>query len=86
MTEKTISLPEDVYEKLKAEKRGNESFAQLILRLLKQEKNKTSIEQLAGIFEEDSSEWEEIEKKIYNDRLRFSQRDENFIDWGDIHR
>ncbi|TFF98065.1 MAG: hypothetical protein EU547_02565 [Promethearchaeota archaeon] len=80
MTEKTISLPEDVYEKLKAEKRGNESFAQLILRLLKQEKNKTSIEQLAGIFEEDSSEWEEIEKKIYNDRLRFSQRDENFID------
>jgi predicted CopG family antitoxin len=80
MTEKTISLPEDVYEKLKGKKRGNESFAQLILRLLKQEKNKTSIEQLAGIFEEDSSEWEEIEKKIYNDRLRFSQRDENFID------
>ncbi|TFF87192.1 MAG: hypothetical protein EU549_05185 [Promethearchaeota archaeon] len=80
MKEKTILLPEDMCEKLKAEKRENESFAQLILRLLKQGKNKTPIEQLAGIFEDESSEWEEIEKKIYGDRLRFSQRDENIID------
>ena len=80
MTQKTISLPEDVYDKLKAEKRENESFAQLILRLLKQEKSKTPIEPLAGIFEQESSEWEEIEKKLYTDRLRSSQRDENFIE------
>ncbi|MHA1132447.1 MAG: antitoxin VapB family protein [Candidatus Helarchaeota archaeon] len=80
MTQKTISLPEDVYEKLKAEKRENESFAQLILRLLKQEKSKTPIEPLAGIFEKDSSEWEEIERNLYNDRLRYSQRDDNFIE------
>jgi len=69
-----------VYEKLKAEKRENESFAQLILRLLKQEKSKTPIEPLAGIFEKDSSEWEEIERNLYNDRLSYSQRDDNFIE------
>ncbi|MHA1358131.1 MAG: antitoxin VapB family protein [Candidatus Helarchaeota archaeon] len=69
-----------MYEKLKAEKRENESFAQLILRLLKQEKSKTPIEPLAGIFEKDSSEWEEIERNLYNDRLSYSQRDDNFIE------
>ncbi|MHA1783937.1 MAG: antitoxin VapB family protein [Candidatus Helarchaeota archaeon] len=75
MTQKTISLPEDVYKKLKAEKKKNESFPQLILRLLKTREVGGTIEQLAGVFKEESEEWENIEKIIYMDRLRTSKRE-----------
>ena len=74
MKQKTISLPEDVYNKLKAEKGPEESFPQLILRLLKKEKIDNSIELLAGAFEEESEEWGKIEKLLYEDRLRSRKR------------
>ena len=75
MTQKTISLPEDVYQKLKAEKRKNETFPQLILRLIKKQKINESIDKFAGIFKEDSEEWGKIEEMIYDDRLRTSRRE-----------
>jgi predicted CopG family antitoxin len=74
MTQKTISLPKEVYDKLKAEKRENESFPQLLLRLLEKEKNNTSIEPLIGIFEEESEEWGKIEDMLYEDRLKSKKR------------
>ncbi|MHA1233236.1 MAG: antitoxin VapB family protein [Candidatus Helarchaeota archaeon] len=80
MGQKTISLPEDVYEKLKSEKRDDESFSQLILRLLKKDRKLIPIEALAGAFEEDSSEWERIEQFLYNDRLKPSERNYNIME------
>ncbi len=74
MTQKTISLPEDVYKKLKEEKKEDESFAQLILRLLKKEDTKSPIEPLAGVFKKEADEWAEIEKTLYSDRLRQNER------------
>lgn len=72
--QKTISLPDDVYKKLKEEKKDDESFAQLILRLLKKEVTQSQIEPLAGVFAKEADEWAEIEKTLYSDRLRQSER------------
>ncbi len=77
MIQKTISLPEDLYLKLKAEKGKTETFPDLIKRLLYEEevrKKKHHISDLAGAFGEDSEEWIKIEEELYNDRLRPSSR------------
>jgi predicted CopG family antitoxin len=66
MTQKTISLPEQVYNKLKSKKRPNETFTDLILRLIneqKQFKGEKSIEAFFGAFEEDSDEAREESQK-----------------------
>ncbi len=68
MTDWTISLPKDVYLKLKEMKRDNETFADLILRLLKKEMPSPPIELLAGVFSKEADEWAEIEKELYSDR------------------
>ncbi len=71
MTQKTISLPDDVYMKLRDLKRENESFSELILRLMNKETDKgknIEIENFFGAFEDESDEWEDIEKKIYSAR------------------
>lgn len=77
MSQKTISLPGPIYLKLKAKKKANETFADLILRLLNEgERNKgdTSIESFFGVFADDSDEWEEIEKRIYAARNKSPTR------------
>ena len=77
MGQKTISLPEKLYSKLKSKKRENETFPDLITRLLneeEQQQQKHHISDLAGAFEEDSDEWIKIEKELYKDRLRPSSR------------
>ena len=77
MTQKTISLPEDLYFKLKAKKKKAETFPDLISRLIEEtdRKEKThKIMDLAGAFGDDSNEWEKIEKELYEDRLRPSHR------------
>jgi len=70
MTQKTISLPEDVYLSLKRQKRKGESFSELISRLLQekqlQEKN---LEKLAGCLKEDD-EWDKVLEDIYEYRKR----------------
>jgi predicted CopG family antitoxin len=71
MTQKTISVPDWVYKKLKAKKRENETFPDFFLRLLNEkEESKKAIplESFFGALEDESNEWEEIEKKIYKAR------------------
>ena len=77
MTQKTISLPEELYDRLKTKKKKNETFPELIQRLLlEEEKNKMdrNIDDLEGAFGDASEEWDSIEKEIYQDRLRHKTR------------
>ena len=67
MTQKTVSLSEEAYEKLKRVKKDGESFSQVILRLIDRKTN-LNILDFAGAFEESSEEWETIEKEIYKRR------------------
>lgn len=76
MTQKTISLPNDIYIKLKKEKRENESFAQLIERLLGQKKKINNIKKLAGIWKVEGEKWDQIEKELYEDRIQGSMERE----------
>ena len=70
MKNKTISLPEDIYNKLKMQKRRGESFPELIDRLIKEKKSKKQqLEMLAGSLKEDD-EWDLILKELYEDRKR----------------
>lgn len=72
MTDRTINLPEHVYDDIMELKDKNESISDFIARLIKKKQHKKSITQFAGIFEDSSEEWEKIEKKLYDDRLRQS--------------
>lgn len=78
MKNKTISLPEEIYSKLKSKMRKNETFPNLIQRLLNDEEireEKHKIMDLAGAFGDNSKEWEKIEKELYKDRLRTSNHE-----------
>ena len=72
MTQKTVSLSEEAYEKLRHVKKEGESFSQVILRLIDRETN-LHILDFAGAFEESSKEWETIEKEIYERRKEKSR-------------
>ena len=72
MTQKTVSLSEEAYEKLRGVKKQGESFSQVILRLI-DKKTKLQILDFAGAFEESSDEWELIEKRIYTRRKEKSR-------------
>jgi predicted CopG family antitoxin len=79
MTQKTISLPEELYLKLKQKKGNSETFPELLERLLGEEEsreNRHKIKDLEGAFGEESDEWEQINKELYNDRLRLPSRKE----------
>lgn len=68
MKNKTISLPEDIYNRLRMKKKKGESFPELIDRLIKERKTKKEqLENLAGSLKEDE-EWDQILKEIYEDR------------------
>ncbi len=70
MAQKTISLPEDVYLELKKQKRKDETFPDLIRRLIqRQKKCEQDLDKLAGAFEEDD-EWDGILEDLYNDRQK----------------
>ena len=70
MTNKTISLPLETYDKLRKDKRKGESFADIINRLLKRSKSrKKLLEDLAGAFKEDD-EWDTIIEELYQERKR----------------
>jgi len=70
MTNKTISLPEEIYLKLKKEKHKGETFADVINRLIKERETKREkLESLAGVLSEDE-EWDDIIEQIYADRKR----------------
>ena len=70
MKNKTISLPEELYDKLKRQKKKGESFPDLIDRLIKEKKSRRQqLEALAGSLKEDD-EWDHILNDIYEDRKR----------------
>jgi predicted CopG family antitoxin len=70
MPQKTISLPEDVYLELKKQKKENESYPEMIKRLMKkEEKQDKNLESLAGAFADDD-EWDQIIAEIYEDRKK----------------
>ncbi len=70
MTNKTISLPEEVYSALKKQKREGESFPELISRLIKEkESSEKSLEKLAGCLKDDN-EWDQILEDLYEDRKK----------------
>ncbi|MHA1721430.1 MAG: antitoxin VapB family protein [Promethearchaeota archaeon] len=79
MTQKTISLSEEAYYKLKKEKNENESFSHEILRILEKRDN-SDILDLAGSFKENSDEWGIIEKTIYNNRLNDVSLDREIVE------
>ena len=65
MATKTISIKEEVYKKLVAMKRENESFSQLLNRLVNEQISNATLEKLRGImeFEDSTSLIKEIEKR-----------------------
>jgi len=70
MTQKTISLPEDVYLALKKQKRKGESFPELISRLIQEKRSsEKNLEKLAGSLKDDD-EWDTILEDIYEERKK----------------
>ena len=78
MSQKTISLSIEAFNKLKKEKKENESYSKTVLRILGDRDN-SDIMELAGAFNENSDEWEKIEKTLYQNRI-----DENDLDVEEI--
>ncbi|NMC05824.1 MAG: hypothetical protein GYA24_11460 [Candidatus Lokiarchaeota archaeon] len=77
MVTKTIALPEEVYNMLKARRRPKETFSDLLRRLLDEqdERSKKDITRIFGILGEDSAEWDRIEKDIYDGRNGSVEKD-----------
>jgi len=70
MTQKTISLNEKAYKILKSLKKKNESYSELVIRLLSTQESTFNdpLLEYAGIFSEDDDLWDEIEKIIKQHR------------------
>ena len=65
---KVISLSNEANKKLKSIK-GNRSFSEVVIEITG--KKKRNIMEFFGVWKENSDEWEEIKKKIYEDRKKF---------------
>lgn len=65
MTNKSIDISEEVYNKIKDLKHKEESISDFILRVL----NKNDFESNEEL-ENISEDWEKIEKYLYEDRLK----------------
>ena len=76
MVQKTISLTPESYQRLKAKKKPNESFSELVDRLLdmKQNRNdKEDFKSFAGVLAEDE-EWDNIEERMQEEGVIFQKR------------
>jgi predicted CopG family antitoxin len=76
MVQKTISLTPETYKRLKTKKRPNESFSELVDRLLDFKmdlNNKENFKSFAGVLAEDD-EWDDIEKILEKARQIPSKR------------
>ena len=65
---KTISIKKSVYEELKAFKKENESFSELLDRLVKSQSRKNILESLRGSIEFENKE--KLIKEIENKRWK----------------
>jgi|GEM_PF-753392 len=70
---KVISLSEEAYRRLKANK-GSKSFSEVVIEFVP-ERKKRNIMEFAGAFKDNAEEWERIEKEIYAERKRAKLRD-----------
>jgi len=71
MTQKTISLNEKAYKKLKKFKKEKESYSDLIMRLCTTQEIEDKDDILLkymGLFEDNSDYWKEVEKEIQKER------------------
>jgi predicted CopG family antitoxin len=77
MVTKTIALPEEIYNMLKARRRPKETFSDLLHRLLDEQdtRSKKNITKIFGILGENSDEWDRIEKDIYDGRAKGVEKD-----------
>ncbi len=67
------------YNNMGQKKKKDEKFPDLIKHMISEEEKRVKphkIMDLAGAFGENSEEWDDIEKKLYADRLRPSSRRE----------
>jgi predicted CopG family antitoxin len=76
MTQKTLSLTKEAYERLAGLKKAKESFSQLIIRLAGDSKP-AGILEFAGIWSDDA-EWDDIERSVYQRRLQPLERTTKF--------
>ena len=82
MTQKTLSLPEDLYNRLKAKKGKDETFPDLIRRLINEEEEHErfhQIEDMTGAFGDNSDEWDDIEVMLYRERIEKKKRKEDIF-------
>ncbi|HME52116.1 MAG TPA: antitoxin VapB family protein [Candidatus Lokiarchaeia archaeon] len=77
MSNKTIAIPEALYNRLKALKKPKESFSELLSRMVDSqcEQEKRDISWFFGILADDSDEWDEIEQKLYDSRANDLNRE-----------
>jgi len=71
MTQKTISLNEKAYKRLRRFKKERESYSDLIMRLCNTQENDEKGDILlkyVGLFKDNSEYWEEVEKEIQEER------------------
>jgi len=71
MTQKTISLNEKAYKKLKKYKKVKESYSDLIVRLCESQEKKVEEDFLLkyiGTFKDNDEYWEKFEDVIQNER------------------
>ena len=83
MAQKTISLPEKTYHKLAEIKKNDETYSDLILRLIDlQEPDKIkNLEMFYGqLKEEFEGEWDKIGEQIYSERLESKRSEIAFED------
>jgi len=75
---KVISLSNEAYEKLKAIKRDR-SFSEIVVEIIEDKKGKKkNLMDFFGMFKDEADEWEEIKKKIYDDRKKFKLKEVKF--------
>ncbi|MFX0098435.1 MAG: antitoxin VapB family protein [Candidatus Hodarchaeota archaeon] len=76
MKQKTISLSEDAYNRLKSAKKDDESFSEFILRVFGPAEPE-NILSFAGALKDDD-EWDKIQENIYNSRESATPREIKF--------
>ncbi len=71
---KVISLSEVAYKELKEKKKEEESFSDVVLRLIEKNK-KTNLLDFFGKWPGDKKELDKIEKELYRERKKFKLRE-----------
>lgn len=71
---KMVSLSDEAYDRLKVRK-GIKSFSEVVVELTNEKSKNKDIMKFAGMFKDNSDEWERIEKEIYSERKKAKLKD-----------